>query len=358
MVSVWIILILYFGWVTLITMQMFIEPEYLTRLKEINPNIEYMLSGYQFLEGVLFGFIFGTAFTLINYAADNSSIRKLSFGKIILFKSLFYFLTLVVASIIIYITFKAAGIIPRGITYDTYTKQMPNEFMIASLIFLAFFIILNNFMIQVNKKFGPGSLLKMLTGKYHKPVDEERVFMFIDMKDSTTIAEHLGHNEYSRLLQTCYHDLTEVVINTKAEIYQYVGDEVVLSWQGKEGFNKLNCIQAFFQFQKIIKKRKNYYIKNFEVVPEFKAGIDVGDVTAAEIGEIKRDVAFHGDVVNTASRIQENCKPLRQKLIISENVEKNIQHFNGFTKENLGEFMLRGREHPIKLYGIKERENN
>ena len=47
--------------------------------------------------------------------------------------------------------------------------------------------------------------------------------MFLDLVGSTKIAERLGHKTYSRFIRHCFHDLTDIVLRYKAEIYQYVG---------------------------------------------------------------------------------------------------------------------------------------
>ena len=69
--------------------------------------------------------------------------------------------------------------------------------------------------------------------------------MFMDLRGSTAIAEKLGHHKYSEMMQSCFHDLTSIVINYKASIYQYVGDEVVLTWEKERGITNNNCIKAF-----------------------------------------------------------------------------------------------------------------
>ncbi|MHC4457755.1 MAG: adenylate/guanylate cyclase domain-containing protein, partial [Planctomycetota bacterium] len=86
------------------------------------------------------------------------------------------------------------------------------------------------FILQVSDKFGQGVLISFLLGKYHRPKEDDRIFMFMDLKSSTTYAEKLGHIKYSQFIQDCFFDITDVITKYDAKIYQYVGDEVVLSW--------------------------------------------------------------------------------------------------------------------------------
>ena len=135
------------------------------------------------------------------------------------------------------------------------------RFLLSWMIYFIFTVLLLNFIIQINRKLGPGNLSNLISGKYHNPRDEYRIFLFLDLKGSTTIAENLGHKTYSRLLRNCYHDLTDIVIKYNADIYQYVGDEVVLSWQIKEDSQPLNSIGMYFAYKKRLETRKEFYIK-------------------------------------------------------------------------------------------------
>ncbi|WP_296317914.1 adenylate/guanylate cyclase domain-containing protein, partial [Winogradskyella sp. UBA3174] len=102
-------------------------------------------------------------------------------------------------------------------------------------------------------------------------------------------------------------DVTNTILNNEGEIYQYVGDEIVISWSMKKGVRKANCLNCFTQIQKKLVDLRPIYEKKYNVMPEFKAGIHYGSVMAGEVGVIKKDIIYSGDVLNTAARIQEQC---------------------------------------------------
>ena len=357
LVIAWALFLNLFSWIIIVNLELYFKITEIRNLADENFLLSYIYSGYQYLEATLFGIFFGTMFTFINFYTDKTSIRKKSLGFIILIKSFLYFIALVISIAIIYQLFISLGFLPSNINTVEYLKMFTWEFAVSMFVLISSFTIFTNFILQINRKLGPGTLLKIITGKYRTPTNENRIFMFLDMKGSTTIAEKLGHKKYSQFLRSCYYDLTEVVLKYKADIYQYVGDEVVLTWEVKKGLRDLNCIKAFFSFENALNKRKDFYERNFGVIPVFKAGMDVGVVTVAEIGEIKRDIAYHGDVVNTASRIQDHCNELNQKLLISEYLEKELPALNGFNKKLIGEISLRGKEHIVKVYGIDYSKN-
>ncbi len=96
-----------------------------------------------------------------------------------------------------------------------------------------------------------------------QPRQEQRIFMFLDMKNSTANVEQLGHLEYSKLIQACIHELSDLIIRYKAQVYQYVGDEIVLSWKSEKGLKDLNCINLFYAFQQSLIDQRDKFKKKF-----------------------------------------------------------------------------------------------
>ncbi|MBL1214006.1 MAG: adenylate/guanylate cyclase domain-containing protein [Ignavibacteriae bacterium] len=348
----WIFITNFFSWLVLVNLGLFMDITQVRIMGEENVIAQYLSSGYQYLEGTLFGIFFGFAFGLINHFISDSKIRRKSFGKIILIESTLYFGALVGAFIIVYLVLKIFDIFPKDVELLNYANFITLEYILSMGLYFAFFIILTNFILQVNKKFGPGNLAKMMLGTYHTPKEEHKIFLFLDLKDSTGIAEKLGHKTYSQFLANCYYDLTDIILKYKADVYQYVGDEVVLFWDVKTGLEDLNCIKTYFAFEKKISGQKEFYFNNYGILPEFKCGMDMGYVTAAEVGDIKREIAYHGDVLNTAARIQEQCKQFGTKVLISEHIEEKLPSLKSFQKEYIGEVKLRGKREDVKIFSI------
>lgn len=207
--------------------------------------------------------------------------------------------------------------------------------------------------LQVHEKYGPGVLRKMLLGRYHQPREEERIFMFVDIKSSTTIAEQLGHVRFFNLLNDFFRDITNPVLYTSGEVYQYVGDEVILSWTMEKGLHKANCIRCFFSMQEAVSRRAHRYRERYGVVPEFKAGLHCGQVTTGEIGVIKKDIVFSGDVMNTTSRIQSMCNDYGVKILFSKYLmDKLSLPPNGYQPRRMGMIELRGKRQKVELYTL------
>lgn len=219
-------------------------------------------------------------------------------------------------------------------------------------LYMSATIIVTQFYTEVSENLGHGVLNNFFTGKYHKPKVEERIFMFLDMKSSTTIAEDLGHVKYFEMLKEYYADLSGPIVNYSGEIYQYVGDEIVVTWKLKNGLHENNCIRCFIAMKRALKKQMKKYNEIFGVLPGFKAGFHLGKVTTGEIGIIKKEIIFTGDVLNTTARIQGLCNNYNVDVLISGSLIKQLEADPQFQYTSLGENELRGRDEKIELFTI------
>lgn len=316
------------------------------------PLREYMASRAVHIELLLAGILIGGLIGVINRIIETPRLRSRPVGQVVLFRTVLYLASLSVVFVVIalvYVTLVASWEILTSL-FQTISPR----YLWSFIIYIVLVVGAINFALEVERVVGPGNLWRLLVGSYRRPRDEERVFLFMDLKGSTTIAEELGHKQYSQFLQECYRDLTEVIIRYEAAIYQFVGDEVVMSWLCTDRAEReKTSVQAFFAYQKsLILKREAYKVR-FGVVPEFRGGIDVGTVTVIEVGDVKREIAYHGDVLNTAARLLELCKTRGEKLVVSrivgESVEQDIEVRTSWHEE----VKLRGKRKHIEAFSLQ-----
>lgn len=299
----------------------------------------------------LIGLVIGVIEILyFNNRFSNSSLtHKLVYKTIIYISTLMSFLLL-------------ASMIVEAIRMDTSIwspeiMQMVKDFL-SNLIFWSILLWMCSvigvslFYSEMSDNLGHGVLNNLLAGKYNSPKEEERIFMFLDMKGSTTIAEKLGHVRYFELLKEYYADLSTPIIDYSGEVYQYIGDEIVISWKMKNGLSNNNCLKCFFAMKETLENQKKKYQDRFDIVPTFKAGFHYGKVTTGEIGVIKKDIIFTGDVLNTTARIQSLCNTYKTDLIISEQLINQLNSTTRFEPKLLGEAELRGRNEKINLFTL------
>lgn len=355
-------ILLVFGYwilgINLITIYLLGSLEMFLEMLNIDPSklsemSEYWLSFKQYIESTLFGFLFALLFLSIHQIGERREFGRMSFGRIILAKSALYIIGFGLIFLVIYsVMVMIFNLYPEdaleGFSLSKATIISTGSF----LVILVSQIVLLNFIIQADKTFGHSNLLNFVTGKYHSPVIEDRVFLFIDLKDSTTYAEELGNIKYSMLIKDCFDDLNVLVKRHKAEIYQYVGDEVVITWPTSKTIERPYCVELFFAFRDLLEKRADYYKNKYGFVPEFKAGVNGGKVTATEIGDIKRDIAYHGDVLNTASRIQGACNDYHQSYMIEANLFQKLSGVDQYETSLIENIQLKGKHDGTDVYGV------
>jgi adenylate cyclase len=292
-----------------------------------------------FITGPILGSISGYAQIL----TEEKGYNRISFQKLL-------FLRLVYA-----ILFLVSIITMAYIIYGENIGLIQFAFEPGSFAIYLYILSIDIFMFglrQVNLFLGSRNLSKLLRGRFHTPREEERIFMFLDLQSSTKHAEDLGHILYSKMIQDCFNDLG-VVVENEAEIYQYVGDEVILTWKLKDGLRDQNCLNAYFNFKQRLTERQAYYMRNYNCIPHFKAGINAGIVTVAEVGKYKKEIAYHGDTINTAARIQGKCNDLKQELLISESLKCELSNTD-FVFDKLGSLKLKGKESETLLYAVHQ----
>ncbi|HEY0866724.1 MAG TPA: adenylate/guanylate cyclase domain-containing protein [Fimbriimonas sp.] len=202
---------------------------------------------------------------------------------------------------------------------------------------------------QLTRRLGPGVLESLLLGKYHHPRREERIFLFMDLKRSTQLAEQLGDLKYSALMRDYFSDLTLAILESRASVAEYVGDEIVLTWPIRRGLAHGRCLGAYLVAKDTMARRAEWYRHRYGVVPDFKAGMHCGWAVATEVGEVKTEIVYHGDVLNTTSRIQSLCNEIGVDLVISEELANRLPPVPGIALHSLGAYELRGKDRAVSV---------
>lgn len=308
---------------------------------------------YSIWSGIFHGIIWGSVFYITILLRD----KLTSYYSILFFSAL---ANLISTSLMVYCNFYVDELVnfedmPQTISqiYQFYKSQM--FYVLVLHTFLTALIV--QFVYEMDRKLGQSVLLKFLLGRYHKPTEEKRVFSFMDLKSSTYYAEQLGHFKYSRLIQDCFNDLSTSALKNKAQIYQFVGDEVVLTWEINRNFNAKHCMQCFVDFTNKLASKKEYYMNQYGMLPEFKAGLHAGKVMVAQVGQLKSEIAYHGDAINTASRIQALCNHYQSFLLFSNDfltllTEKQVHTIK---YQSLGPVAIKGKNKLVDLYRFSDR---
>lgn len=289
------------------------------------------------------GLVAAFIYTFVEAIGDSPLVKRQPFGLVLLVKAIVTF------AIILFISYQINRILPVGRQVDHPSDILRFKPFWSFVFYFSFMSVLASFVRLMMNMFGRGQLIRILLGKYRHPSEEKRIFLFLDLKSSVAAAEHLGHIRYSELIQECYYDLDKSVVKHRGEIYQYVGDEAVVTWPYEQGIKDNHCIDCFLDFRSELENRQFFYNERFGLQPQFKAGLHGGSLTAAEVGGEKKEIAYHGDVINTASRIQSACNQLGEMFLISDQLSKDLTYQS---LKSVGSIPLKGKTKPIGLYAI------
>ncbi|MBO6537504.1 MAG: adenylate/guanylate cyclase domain-containing protein [Balneolaceae bacterium] len=300
-----------------------------------------------FIVGILVGTI---EIVLLEKRFSNYSFLGKIFTKFLIYSSVLFGIILITYPI-------AAGIELNRSPFHPDVLYKLGQFL-GSFVFLntalqlSFELVVSLIYAAISENLGHNVIKNFFIGRYHTPKVETRIFMFLDMKNSTTIAEELGHVRYFDFLRKYYDTLSEAIIRHHGEVYQYVGDEIVLTWELEKGTHQNNWLACYCDMKNTMNALKNDFQADFGISPDFRAGVHVGEVTTGEIGALKKEIVFTGDVLNTAARLQSLGKEYQTDLIFSEELHQTLNARHSYSIQHLGPLMLRGKSSETGLFTL------
>ncbi|MDX1699169.1 MAG: adenylate/guanylate cyclase domain-containing protein [Melioribacteraceae bacterium] len=315
---------------------------------------QYMDVGFVDYNAFVLGFLIGLGFGIFELffmSKINRLIKSYPLPAIILINVFLYTLLVFIIS---NLTGLVSGYFAGRSLEEFYDSLLSvKQFILIGYSILLFTILISFF--QINRLLGKGVLSKLLLARYHKPVEEERIIMFLDLTSSSEIAERLSPQKYSLFLKDFFLDLDDAISDTKGFVFQYVGDEVVIIWNRIAGIQNNNCIRLFFLAKRIFELKKDAYLNKYGFLPGFKAGIHFGNIVITEIGGTKQELAYHGDTINTAARIRSTCHSLNSELLISAELLSILTDVDKeFHIESVGISNFKGKKNIVGLFSVKK----
>ena len=303
----------------------------------------------EFLEAGSISILIGFFVGILEEFVLKMIFLRISLYKVLFIRTLLY--SLLICTILTLVLSVEISYAEQIIYSDALLQYIKSPLFQRDYLFSISIVFLILFIIQIIQLIGRANFFRLIFGVYHKPREVYRIYMFLDLKDSTEIAEKLGNRTYSNLIKDFFFDISDAIILYKGEIYQYVGDEIVVVWP--IDYSNSACILCFFKMKEIIEDKKDMYKSKYGVEVQFKAGIHAGKVIVTEVGKIKKEIVYHGDVLNTTSRIEGKCNELNQQLLISEDMLSHIPPENDFIIEEEGQIELKGKSQKLRLYGVQ-----
>lgn len=230
-------------------------------------------------------------------------------------------------------------------------KDTSSAVILASLAVFIFSLVT-----EISRLLGRGVLGNFVRGRYHHPREEDLTLLYIDIIGSTGMAERIGPTAFHALLDTFARDLGEVVLEHGGQIHKYVGDGIIVTWPDVSETSRNSAIECYFEFKSKIAHRSKYYASKFGQAPEFRGALHGGTVVVGEMGDLKREIVYLGDPVNTVSRILSMAGERQEDFLVSTEMLNTLELPEELTARRLGSSNLRGRKVSIELSSLSLQE--
>ena len=262
-----------------------------------------------------------------------------------------FMVTVAVRSLVYLVVFVAAIAVGQFLV-PNHPPARPVSISRDDILFCFGVTFLVSFLFEVNSLLGQDVLLSFVTGRYHRPQVEQRVFLIMDMKNSTAAAERLGEVDFHRLLNRLVTDLSRPIVLRDGQIHKYVGDELIATWPLARGLKDATCVRACFAALGRLVAHGADYERDFGTKAQVRASLHCGPVVVGEMGSVKKEIALLGDTLNTAARLVDACRDSGESVIASADLLDRLVLPPGVAARSLGLIQLRGKEQAIGLCAL------
>jgi class 3 adenylate cyclase len=215
--------------------------------------------------------------------------------------------------------------------------------------FFTLFALVGILMMRVIHFIGLKTLFHLLVGTYHRPVQERKVLLFLDINDSTALGEALGPFATRSLVRKFLFDVSQPIFDLGGDVYLYKGDGLIAVWGWTAALSHKAVLRAVDAMFGALERERDAYERLWARIPSFRVGIHGGDVVVSEQGDVRRSIGIYGDTINLAARMEEAARAHGVRCVLSNVVADAIGDCDRIRP--IGEEVVKGMSAPI---GISE----
>lgn len=229
----------------------------------------------------------------------------------------------------------------------------PVNSLIRDLIFCFVMMSVFFFMLQVTSLIGGRTLMNLMLGRYHRPMKEERIFLFVDLKGSSALARDLGDAGFHEFLSRFFFDCDDILVNAGGEIYSYVGDAAIVVWPLDTPERNARPVQAIFELEAQMARLAQGYVARFGQAPQFRCALHGGSVVTGECGDSRQQITFLGDAVNITARLEQVAKTSGMDFVISGKLLDRTDLPLSVEVVDAGVHTFKGVDEPMRVHGLR-----
>lgn len=221
------------------------------------------------------------------------------------------------------------------------------------VIFAMLVVVFVNFGMRIHSLIGTRVLLNFLLGRYHRPLREQQIFMFLDFLDARGMSRRLGDTHAQSLIAAALFDLDEIVLEFGGETHRYIADELVVTWPLARGVKDARCLRCALAIETLMRSRSEHYLRVYGEAPRLRMALHGGPVVVSEIGDDRREIVYFGDTINTTARLRGLAKKIGRNLVVSAELLDRMPLPAEVRTEDMGRFELSGKVESTRVFAVQ-----
>lgn len=252
------------------------------------------------------------------------------------------------ASVLVGLLFISPAIFGLGSLPEWYLKSGFMQDVVFAFLVVAFI----NVAVRVHSLVGTRVLLNFLLGRYHRPLREQQVFMFVDFLDARGLSRRLGDLRAQTLIAAVFFDVDEPVREFGGETHRYIADEMVVTWPLARGIKAARCLECALEIDALLRANAEKYRVRYGEAPRLRMALHGGPVVVSEIGDERREIVYFGDTINTAARLRGLGKKIERNLVVSAALLEQMKLPEAARAEDMGTFELSGKAEGTRVFAV------
>jgi adenylate cyclase len=183
---------------------------------------------------------------------------------------------------------------------------------------------------------------------------EERTVavLFLDISGFTSISERQAPSETLNWLNQIFEVTNQAIHKNKGIINKYIGDSIMAIFGAPLRIKNPgdSALKSFMAIKEGLIRLNQEFLKTKKPQVEYRCGIHLGPVLAGNLGSKDRmEYTVIGDVVNTASRLEQLCKDQNTQVLFS----KEIADSSSVEIQRKGSVKLKGKEQEVEIFTLR-----
>lgn len=270
-------------------------------------------------------------------------LRRLPLWGLTLISAVVWIVSILAGMLVVAPAITGTGPLPAWYLRTVFRQDAVFAFVVVTFVYFA---------VRVHSLVGTRVLINFLLGRYHRPLREQQVFMFLDFLDARGLARRLGDVRAQSLIAAVFFDIDEIVLEHDGETHRYLADELVVTWPLAEAAVDARCVACALAIEALLAANAGRYRERYGEAPRLRMALHGGPVVVSEIGDERREIVYFGDTINTAARLRGLAKTIDRHLLVSAALLERIPLPEHAGVEDMGTYALSGKAAATRVFAV------